>query len=481
MNENDYVEYEERPGRDFIEYLEVPLRYPRAMWITFCVVMIVAVGLALVIPKKYRSGTMILVESKGVPDYFVMPVTSQSMSQRLSTIRQLVLSRTHLEKVIQKLDPYPDMAGAPLQVVVEAMRRAIEIRVQGSDSFVIEYVNTDPRKAMLVTDMLASEFIADASRLRDVLTEKTFDFLQGNLVAARQALEEREAALRHHKQKYWGSLPEQLDSNLRVLGQLQLEQQTLGENLRTLEDRRAVLERSLLEGRRMVSGKPGDPMVELGKQRAAYESLRGRYTEDHPDVRAVRARIGALETQIAEAERQKEGGPDNGPDATNPEAAGLTKSLHAVEGEIDAVKLRRERLDARIADFQARVEQTPRAEQELASLTRDYQQLRESYLTALKKEMDAETARKLEEYWQGGYFRVLDSAFLPRRPVRPYEAMILFGGLFLGLGLGLAAAFAADILDRSVKSERDVDELVPYPVLITIPRATLPGKRALTA
>jgi polysaccharide chain length determinant protein (PEP-CTERM system associated) len=481
MSDADYTEYEERPGRDVLEYVEIPLRYPRHMWITFTAVMAVALLLALGMPRKYRSGTMILVESKGVPEYFVVPVNGESMAQRLNTIRQLVLSRTHLEKVIQKLDPYPEFAGAPLHVVVEVMRKAIEIRVQGSDSFMIEYVNRDPHKAMAVTNMLATEFTEDAARLRDGTTEKTFAFLQENLADTRKALEEREAALRNHKQKYWGSLPEQLDSNLRVLGQLQLEQQTLGENLRTLGDRRAVLERNLLEGRRLASVGAGGPGAELVKQRAVYAALSGRYTEDHPDMRAVRARIQALERQVASVQQQKDGEGEKERDLTDPEAVALTRSLRAVEAEIDSLKGRRDKLDARIADFQARVEQTPRAEQELASLIRDYQQLRESYNGALKKEMDAEMSRKLEEYWQNGYFRVLDPAFLPRRPIRPYGALILFGGLAAALGAGLAAAFLADLLDRSVKSERELEELVPHPVLITIPRAALPGKRAATA
>src|SRR5438093_13011014 len=137
---------------------------------------------------------------------------------------------------------------------------------------------------MAVTSMLATEFTEDAARLRDGMTEKTFAFLQGNLAETRKALEEREAALRQHKQKYWGSLPEQLDSNLRVLGQMQLEQQTLGENLRTLGDRRAVLERSLLEGRRLASGGAGGAGAEPIKQRAIYDARRARYTQDHPDL-----------------------------------------------------------------------------------------------------------------------------------------------------------------------------------------------------
>ncbi len=77
MNSGDYAEYEERPGRDPLEYLEIPFRYPRHMWIPFAIVMSLALLLAPVMPRKYRSGTMILVESKNVPEYFVVPVTPE--------------------------------------------------------------------------------------------------------------------------------------------------------------------------------------------------------------------------------------------------------------------------------------------------------------------------------------------------------------------------------------------------------------------
>jgi polysaccharide chain length determinant protein (PEP-CTERM system associated) len=480
MNGTEYSEYEERPGRDVLEYLEIPLRYPRPALVTFAVVLVVAVLLALAAPRKYRSGTLILVESKTVPEYFVTPVTAEGIARQLATIRQVVMSRTRLEQVIQKLDPYPEMAGQPSQVIVEAMRRAIEIRVQGDDSFVIEYVNRDPYKAMAVTSMLATQFTQDAARLRDTLTQKAFGFLEGNLEEARKTLEEREEALRRHKQKYWGSLPEQLDSNLRVLQQLQLEQQTLGENLRTLGERRAALERSLLEGRRLASPNGGSstPAAELAKLRATYDSLRGRYTEDHPDMRALRVRIEALDKKVRSAAESSAGATD---DMTDPAAASLSESLRLVEADIEALTQRRERLDQRIAAFQARVEETPRAEQELAALTRDYLQLRENYNVALKKEMDAEMARRLEEYWKGGYFRVLDPAYLPRRPIRPYAVYFLMGGLVVGLVLALAAAFVADLLDRSVKSERELEELLPYPLLITIPRAALSAGRPVAA
>ena len=66
--------------------------------------------------------------------------------------------------------------------------------------------------------------------------------------------------------------------------------------------------------------------------------------------------------------------------------------------------------------FQGRVEETPRTEQELATLTRDYQQLNQNYLDLLRKKMDAQMAERLQDQWKTDNFRILDPAFLPEGP-----------------------------------------------------------------
>lgn len=461
-------------ARDVREYLEIPFRYQKAFWLAFLGVLTFSLLLAAIIPRKYRSGTLILVENAEMPEYFVQTVATEGVPERLQTIREVVLSRTNLEAVIEELDPYPEARGQPRVVVVERMRRAVDINVRGRDSFSIEYVNTDPFKAMMVTNMLARRFIADAEFIRDDLTRRAYDFVESNLEDARRALEEREAALRQHKQRYWGSLPEQLESNLRVLQQLQLEQQTLAQNSRTLQERRATLERALLEGRR-TSGAGLGPEAELARLKEELAELHNRYTDQHPDVVALRLRIEQLESRMADGLAVQP--------ANDPEQRSLFASLKRVESDLAALEGRRDALDQRIAEYQRRVEQTPRAEQELAALTRDYQQLKDAYSAALRKQLEADSARKLERYWKSGYFRILDPAYLPRRPIRAYGVILLFLGVVGGLGAGLGATLLADFFDRSVKTERDLERLLPrHPVLLTVPhdgiRATSAERRA---
>jgi polysaccharide chain length determinant protein (PEP-CTERM system associated) len=456
----------EAPTRELRDYLEIPLRYPRAFWIPYLAVLALTAAAIFILPQKFRSSTLILVENTNLPEHFVTPVSSEGITQQLHTIRQVMLSRTNLEAVIQKLDPYPEAAGTPTHVVVERMRAAVDIRVQENDSFVVEYVNRDPYKAMTVTNMLADRFIEDADRIRDTLTKRAYAFIESNLDEAREKLESRETSLRQHKQRYWGALPEQLASNLAMLQQSQLEQQTLGENLRTLEERRAGLERSMLDGRKAAGG---GLLAELAAEKAELQKLRNRYTEQHPEVQALQLRIKRLEDRLAAGEPATSATPD-------PELASLFRSLKLAESEIEAVKARRNQLDEKIAVYQSRVELTPKAEQELTTLTRDYQQLSENYTQMLRKEMDAEMARKLEQYWRGGHFRILDPAHLPRRPIRPYAGILLLGGLGFAVVLGLASTLTADFLDRSLKTEHEVEAYLPHPVLVTLPRFAASGR-----
>jgi uncharacterized protein involved in exopolysaccharide biosynthesis len=125
------------------------------------------------------------------------------------------------------------------------------------------------------------------------------------------------------------------------------------------------------------------------------------------------------------------------------------------------------------------VDLAPRTEQELATLTRDFQKLNENYLALLNKKLDAQMAQKLEERWKGERFRILDPAYLPEQPVSPNRLAFALGGLVAGLAAGLLLAGGAELLDRSVKTARQLQDAIPYPVIAIITH--IDGRRAAPA
>jgi len=420
-------------------------------------------ALAFTLPKKYLTSTLILVESQRVPDSIVR--TSSAREQPgLRTTQQEILSRTRLEKVIAELNPYPEKTGkVPLTEVIEAMRSAVTVSVRGSDALTIEFVHSDPRMAQSVTNRLASLFIEETSRARTDQVTGAASFIDAQLTEARQALEEKEKELRRYKEANMGRLPEQTQANLATLQRFQLEQQSLSSSLQSARQRLVLLE----EGRSdLVPSERGglqvsDPSRELGDLRNQLVALRQRYTDEHPDVRALVARISALERQMASAARAADGS-----------AAAPPSNPRAEQAQIEVASLvaRLAEVEGRIQSFQQRVEQAPRTEQEMANLTRDYAQLNQNYLTLFNKMLEVQMAESRERRWKGEQFRVLDPAYLPEKPYFPNKTLFLAVGLALGLVTGLAIAFGAEFLDSSVKGVRDLGAFAPLPLLALVPR-----------
>src|SRR6202043_4156839 len=114
-----------------------------------------------------------------------------------------------------------------------------------------------------------------------------------------------------------------------------------------------------------------------------------------------------------------------------------------------------EKIQQAIKLYQDRVQSSPVVEQQYKELTRDYQTALDFYNDLLKKRDQSAMATDLEHHQEGEQFRVLDPANLPDKPSFPNRPLFALGGLAGGLGLGLAIAFALEMKDTSMRSERD--------------------------
>jgi hypothetical protein len=55
--------------------------------------------------------------------------------------------------------------------------------------------------------------------------------------------------------------------------------------------------------------------------------------------------------------------------------------------------------------------------------------------------------------------------------------LFLLAGTAIGLGAGVLGAFLLEVLDPSVKSLRELETLLPYPVLLAVPQVKVPRKK----
>src|SRR6267378_8424330 len=96
-----------RDGQIGLEDAKRVLR--RYWWILPITVMgcgAIALLLAVVLPKKYTSQTLILVQQPAVPIDIVKPVVTEDLNRRLASMQEQILSRTRLEPVIEQFGLY---------------------------------------------------------------------------------------------------------------------------------------------------------------------------------------------------------------------------------------------------------------------------------------------------------------------------------------------------------------------------------------
>jgi polysaccharide biosynthesis transport protein len=451
----------------FRHFLHAPLRRPWLVVVPWVAVILLSVAALFILPKKYQSSALVLVESEKVPESFIPKVATKDAGARLEAVKPEILSRTRLERVLEETRPYP---GLEKNQAVEKIRRATFISASGTDGFTITFYHSDPLKAQEVTDRMARLFIDETVKSRAQQVEGAVDFLVTQVNDARRELENKDAALRRYKEERMGKLPEQLTANLATLQVLQREMQTIDEGLLFGREKQEALARGVGHSGSGGSsaGAPSAGAAELDALNRELAALRTRYKDAHPDVENTRARIARLQARLAETRQAAASATDTRPEV-EPSLALAREQLERANVEVRRLEDRQRDLESRIAVIRGNVEETPRTEQELSTLTRDYKKLDENYTALLAKQLEAQMSGRLEQRWKGERFRMLDPASLSDKPVFPKPPMFIAFGALLGLALGVAASLMAEYLDPTVKDSDVLQAVQGYPVLASIP------------
>ena len=121
---------EKSEGFDLQRYLGIVRRRHLQFLIPLFVGWTVVWGVSWVLPPRYLSTTLILVEQPTMPKDYVTPNVSDDLQQRMQSITQQILSRTRLLRIIDQFNLYagPHSHLSPDQKV-EIMRKDIGIEL----------------------------------------------------------------------------------------------------------------------------------------------------------------------------------------------------------------------------------------------------------------------------------------------------------------------------------------------------------------
>jgi succinoglycan biosynthesis transport protein ExoP len=499
----DDLEEKNSEGPDFQHYLGVVRRRHIHFLIPLFLGWAVVWAASWVLPPRYQSSTLILVEQPTMPKDYVTPNVTDDLQSRLQSITQQILSRTRLLHIIGQFNLYAGPhSHESADEKVDRMRKDIDIdlvrdtRSNQITAFNVSYSSGDPHMAQQITSELTNLFINENVEVRQQRSEDTTNFLESQLETARKTLSEQEERIREFKGQHVGELPAQVGSNLEILAGLQSQLQAEEDALNTAKQQRVYLE-TLVNQYRTLQGSPktdggttvGLPAIdeELDKLRAQLADLSSRYTDQHPDVRKLKEQIAKTEkmrNQIAADLKSKASVAQTDP-TTTPDTAEMkdpSSPMVQLEGQLQANRVEIANRDhavgdlkIKVVDYQARLNQEPVREQQLSDLTRGYEQSKANYDELLKKKNESAMATSMELLQQGERFRVIDPASLPAKPDFPNRLKFCGIGLGIGLALGAAVAGAFEMMDDRIYDEKELQKLIPVAVISEIPALAAAG------
>lgn len=460
------------------------------------------IAVSVQFPNRYTSEATIFAVQQRVPERYVVPNATADPSQALEAMVQEVLSRPQLLAVINELGLHMEKRRRlkPEQLI-QLVRRDLTVkpleRMLGRgdvNAFKISFIAETPQLAQLVTQRLTTLFIEQNLKTRADQAATTTKFLHEQLEAARKDLHAQEQRLRDYKMQYLGELPEQQQGNLGILGSLQSQLDNVMASRNQAQQQRLYLESLLSEYGR--SGKRSAPIRsstgeiitpqqvaenELTRLQTEKKNLLAVYTSRHPEVLRKESEItvqhNMLEAlkaaKLAAPEKQvtsRDDPPNSEPDIV---VAQLRSQVKANSLEIDNLVNKEQKLRADIETYQSRLNVIPMREQQLTSMQRDYDLLKQHYGELLKKQQESQLATDLEKRQEGQQFRLADPPNLPTVPSSPKRVKISLIGLAGGLVLGCALAFLVEFRNPSFRTEEDLRKL-ELPLFVGIPYLLTP-------
>ena len=377
------------PGVGYDFALEV---WQRRKWLgvlTFVAVFAGVVSLALSLPNVYRATATAIVERQQVSEAFVRPSVTTELETRIQTIHKQVMSRARLSDVITRYGLYPELRGhVPIEGIVERMRRDIEFGLSGVEqqmtgrnatiSFSVSYSGRDPETVAEVANTLVASYVDENTRRREQEAVQTAEVLKQQLDETKRELEAQEQREREFTLRHTSELPQQIEVNLSALDRLNTQLRLNGEyQIKTIERRDRIEQELASADSGTATTTPATPSAQLARLKQQLAELRTKFSDEYPDVVRIKLEIARLSEQVETVGTNGHSTPNGG----DPAKRLTERSLERTQAELKTLKDEEVMLRRLIADYEGRVQNAPRRQDELQQLSRDRDSSKERYQT----------------------------------------------------------------------------------------------------
>lgn len=432
------------------------------------------------VPNAYESNARLFVQL----DDALSEVTGVGVGDRkrdIDRVQQTLTSAVNLEKVIRSTAIGEEITTPKeMETAVLALAKDVKVENVKDNLFEIkaefgESSRSDAENAKIAQDIVQK--LIDIFREENLAGNrgemtKSLDFMNQQLTLRQKELE----AAEQKRLAFEAANPDLIQGGAAALQRLE----TSRAELRGIEADLAAAQSALAAINGQLAGTPatlpgvgaaGGARGALAEAQGLLSSLRSRgLTENHPDVIAARNQVNALRGAAA-----VEAGPGGMP---NPAYSSLVSIKAERQANVQSLLARRAALQGDINRITGAQVSNPELAAEQQRINRDYDVLKQQYDKLLKDREELRLRGQVETEHNAVRFEVIDPPTTPRAPVAPNRPLLLVAVLIVGLGAGVAAAFAAGQLRSTFTTTAKLEQLSGLPVLGAISENLTESARA---
>ena len=432
---------------------------------------------SFLLPKTFEASSTVFIEKSSIIDPLIRGIgVSSSLEERVRNIRNSMMSRDMITRVIKKLDLDTKLKNSYQQeALVENIRSNLTLNVRGSggtDLFTLSFKGKDPKVVRDVVNTLVGEYIEESLGRSRTDAYGAYDFFEKQLLEYKNRLEESDRAIREFREKYPRMVPQNESTILSRLEGFQSSSIETEIRLKELSMKRNNLQKQLSGEKQLTVAfvtRDGSPMARLQSMKNQLMLLLTKYTDKYPEVVKTKREIEELKKQIDLA---KDSHPDEAGSETsaiNPIYQQLKEELARTDAEIESLRARLAELQRQQQDAQVILGRMPKEQEEWSKLQRNRSVYQRIYDDLLQKHESARVSKDLEITDKTGSFKVVDPAILPLLPAKPNRVMMILAGLILGIASGIGAALGLEFMKNSFRDEGSIEAILKVPVFATVP------------
>ena len=444
--------------------------------VSIVVILAATVAVAVMVPPIYQSTGTILVESQQISPELVSTNNTSFADERIEVIRQRVMTRENLLRIIDKYNLFSDSRFSESDkidhmrsaVVVETLTTYVRGRGEATVAFNVSFEHKQPEVAKEVADELVTLFLNENLKQRTERANETTEFLtqEANKLGAELASLENQLA--DFKQAHANALPEHQTLRMNMLSRSELEFREVDRDYKAAQEELRYLELELSAASAGLATKAGEgPRAasaeqpqDLASLKAEYAQLLTRYKEAHPDVVAVKRRIQALEAS---------GNRTSVASTVGLDVARVRAKMSAAQERIASLAEQKRELTRKMEGYEAEILEAPQVERGLVTLMRDHDNARKKYEEIRAKEMGAKITESLEQENKAERFVLLEPPLMPEKPIKPNRKKIAALGLVLAPAGGGALVMLLEMFNQRIRGVGALENLLGRRVLVALP------------